>query len=55
MAPDMEPMQRAGFFACNARGLRFHNVEVTDHLGPALVLNDVEDVEISNCTTHSPN
>jgi hypothetical protein len=55
MAPDMEPMQRAGFFACNARGLRFHNVEVTDHLGPALILTDVEDVEISNCTTHTPN
>jgi polygalacturonase len=55
MAPDMEPMQRAGFFACNARGLRFHNVEVTDHLGPALILTDVEDVEIGNCTTHTPN
>jgi hypothetical protein len=55
MAPDLEPMQRAGFFACNARRLRFHNVEVTDHLGPALTLTDVEDVEISNCTTHTPN
>jgi hypothetical protein len=55
MAPDMEPMQRAGFFACNARGLRFHNVEVTDHLGPALILTDVEDVEVSHCTTHTPN
>jgi hypothetical protein len=55
MAPDMEPRQRAGFFACNARGLRFHNVEVTDHLGSAFILTDVEDVEISNCTTHTPN
>jgi hypothetical protein len=55
MAPDMEPMQRAGFFACNARGLRFNDVEVTDHLGPALILTDVEDVEISRFTTHTPN
>jgi polygalacturonase len=55
MAPDMEPMQRAGIFACNARGLRFHNVEVTDHLGSTLTLADVEDVEISHCTTHTPN
>ena len=54
MAPDMEPMRRAGFFACNVRGLRFHNVEVADHLGPALILIDVEDVDISDCTTHTP-
>jgi polygalacturonase len=55
MAPDMAPMQRAGFFACNARGLRFHNVEVTDHLGPAITLTSVQDVDISNCATHTPN
>lgn len=54
MTPDMEPMQRAGFFACNVRRLRFHNVEVTDQLGPALVLTDVEDVEVSDCATHTP-
>ena len=41
-------MQRAGFFACHARGLRLHNVEVTDHLGPAIVLTSVQDVEISD-------
>ena len=55
MAPDMEPMRRAGFFACNTRGLRFDNVEVTDHLGPAVALSGVQDVDISNCTTHTPN
>jgi hypothetical protein len=54
MAPDMAPMQRAGFFVRNARGLRFHNVEVTDQLGPALVLADMADVDISDCTTHTP-
>jgi polygalacturonase len=54
MAPDMAPMQRAGFFACNARGLRFHNVEVTDQLGPAMILTDVVDVDIGDCATHTP-
>jgi hypothetical protein len=54
MAPDMAPMRRAGFFARNARGLRFHNVEVTDQLGPAFVLTDVEDADFSACTTRTP-
>jgi polygalacturonase len=54
MAPDMEPMQRAGFFACNVRRLRFHNVEVADQLGPVFILTDVADVDISGCATHTP-
>ncbi|MBN1814480.1 MAG: glycoside hydrolase family 28 protein [Anaerolineae bacterium] len=54
MAPGMAPMQRAGFFACNARGLRLHNVEVADQIGPALILTDVVDVDISDCTTPTP-
>jgi len=54
MAPDVEPMQRAGFFACNVRRLRFHNVEVTDQLGPAFILTDAADVDISGCATHTP-
>lgn len=54
MAPGMQPMQRAGFFACNARRLRFHNVEITDQIGPVLILDDVANVEISNCATHTP-
>jgi hypothetical protein len=55
MAPDLEPMQRAGFFACNARRLCVHNVEITEHLGPALILTNVKDVEISHCKTRTPN
>jgi polygalacturonase len=54
MADDMEPMQRAGFFVRHARGLRFHNVEVTGQLGPALMLADAADVEIMASTSHTP-
>jgi len=54
MAPDMEPLQRAGFRVWNARGLRFRNVEVGDLQGPAFALSGVSDVEIIACTTRTP-
>jgi polygalacturonase len=54
MADNMEPMQRAGFFVRNARKLRLHDVEVTNQLGPALMLADSTDVDIRACTTHTP-
>jgi polygalacturonase len=54
MADDMELMQRAGLFVRNARGLKLHNVEVTGQLGPALMLNDSADVDLSASTTHTP-
>ncbi len=54
MADDLELMQRAGFFVCNARGLRLHNVEVTGQLGPALRLTDSADIEINASTSRTP-
>jgi polygalacturonase len=54
MAPDMSPMQRAGFHAWNARGLRFDHVEVDGQQGPAFALTGVADVEIDACTTRTP-
>ena len=54
MADDMELMQRAGVFVANARGLKLHNVEVTGQLGPAFMLNDSADVDMSGCTTRTP-
>ncbi len=47
MAPNLEPMQRAGFWAANVRRLRLHNVTITDQLGPALLLQETADVEIT--------
>lgn len=55
MAPGIEPMQRAGFWIRNARGLRLHNVEVTGQVGPAISLQDAEEIEISACTSRTPN
>jgi hypothetical protein len=54
MADDLEPMRRAGLFVCNARGLRLHNVEVREQLGPALSIADSAGVEISAGTTRTP-
>jgi polygalacturonase len=53
MADDMAPMQRAGFFISNVRGLRLHHVEVTGQLGPALQLAESADVEISASLTRT--
>ena len=47
MAPDMPPMQRAGFFACNVRRLRLRDVEISEHLGAPLTAVDVSELEIS--------
>lgn len=54
MADDMDLMQRGGFFACNVRGLRLRNVEVTGQLGPAFSLINAVDVDLHACTTRTP-
>lgn len=47
MAPDLEPMQRAGFYVCNVRGLRLRDVEVLDMQGPPLIAKKVSRLEVS--------
>jgi polygalacturonase len=54
MADDMELMQRAGFFARHAHGLRLHHVEVSGQVGAAFRVSDSSDVELSGCATHTP-
>jgi polygalacturonase len=54
MADDLEPMQRAGFFICNARGLRLHHVVVAGQQGPALRLANSSDVDVSASGTRTP-
>lgn len=51
MADDLELMQQAGIFVRNAVRLRLHNVEVTGQRGPALMLIDSTEVEISGSTS----
>ncbi len=47
MADDIEPMQGAGFFIHNARGVRLHNLEIAQQRGKALILKDVEALQRS--------
>ena len=52
MAPDMPPMQRTGVFARYVRALRMRDVEISDHLGPPLVAQDVSELEIGGRLAH---
>lgn len=54
MADGLEAMQRAGFFACNVRGLRLHHVEIEGQAGPAFVLESASRVEMDGCGTRTP-
>lgn len=54
MADDMELMQRGGLFIRNVRQMRLDNVQVRGQLGPALMVIDSTDVDISASTTHTP-
>ncbi len=42
MADDISPMQRAGFFARNVRGLRLRDVRIENQIGEAFLLKNVE-------------
>ena len=42
MADDIPAMQRAGFFARNVRRLRLRDVEITNQIGDAFLLSEVE-------------
>jgi polygalacturonase len=54
MADDMDLMQRAGFFARNARGLRLDRVEVSGQAGAAFRVIDSAEVELNGCATRTP-
>jgi polygalacturonase len=54
MADDIEQMQRGGFFVRNARGLRLHNLSISNQLGPALNISDSAGIEVSACGSLAP-
>jgi polygalacturonase len=54
MADDIPQMGRAGFFVRNARGLRLHNLGISNQQGPALDISDSAKIEVSACTSLSP-
>lgn len=47
MAPDIPPMQRAGFYANHVRRLRLRDVEVSAQIGLPLIAENVSELEIS--------
>jgi hypothetical protein len=50
----MDLMQRAGFFARFARGLRLQHVEVSGQAGAAFRVIDSAEVEFSDCAARTP-
>jgi hypothetical protein len=54
MADDLAPMQRAGFFVCNVTGLRLQNVDVSDQIGSALLVENGAGVEVSGFKNPTP-
>lgn len=54
MADGLVAMQRAGFFACNVRGLRLHHMDVEGQAGPAFTVEKASRVELSGCGTPTP-
>ena len=54
MADGLTPMQRAGFFICNVRGLRLQNVEVENQLGPALLVENAGELEVAGFKNRTP-
>lgn len=54
MADDLEPMQRAGLFIRNVRGLRLNQIDVRDQLGAVVRVIDSADVTITACGTSTP-
>lgn len=56
MADDIAPMQRAGFFARNVRGLRLNHVAIENQIGAPFLIEDATEVEISgNRANHAEN
>lgn len=54
MADGIDEMRRAGIVVRNARGLRLHHVNVEGQIGPALLVADASDVEISASGSRTP-
>jgi hypothetical protein len=48
MAPDIEPLCRAGLWFKNVRKLRLQNIDISDHVGPAVRIADAEDVNVGD-------
>ncbi|MNE84220.1 hypothetical protein D3C80_1810970 [compost metagenome] len=46
-------MKKRGFFLGNVRDVRFQQVTVANHEGPAFYIENGEDVEVLNCRSRN--
>lgn len=49
MAHYIEKMKQKGIICINAKNVRFNNVTISEHEGPAFIIQDSTDMEISRC------
>lgn len=49
MMAELKPMKQRGFYCCNVSDIRFHQVTVSNHEGPAFYVENGKDVEINGC------
>ncbi|WP_251551554.1 glycoside hydrolase family 28 protein [Neobacillus muris] len=54
MMAELEPMKQRGFFCSNVRDIRFNQVTVSNHEGPAFYVENGEDIEVTGCRTKHP-
>lgn len=51
MMDNMDPMIKTGFIVNNFADVRFTNVAVTNHEGPAFLIADGDNIKVQGCTT----
>ncbi|WP_066310489.1 glycoside hydrolase family 28 protein [Bacillus sp. FJAT-29814] len=49
MMAELEPMKQRGFFCSNVRDIVFNQVTISNHEGPAFIVENGEDIEITGC------
>ncbi|WP_150269054.1 glycoside hydrolase family 28 protein [Paenibacillus tepidiphilus] len=53
MMSGLEKMARRGFYLGNVKDIRFHQVTVEDHEGPAFYIENGENIEIKDCQSRN--
>jgi polygalacturonase len=54
MMSELEPMKQRGFYCSNVTDIRFNQVTVSNHEGPAFYVENGKDIEITACRSKQP-
>jgi polygalacturonase len=54
MMSELEPMKQRGFYCSNVRDIRFNDVIVSNHEGPAFYVENGEDIAVKDCRSKRP-